>query len=114
MPICYVEGEVLKMRPMYYYIIDDNDQPVPCEDVLEWGRWMKSNERAVAKTKFAGGIVSTVFLGLDHNFGDRGAPVLWETMIFGGPHDGYQDRYTSLKNARAGHKRAILLAMGDS
>lgn len=38
--------------------------------------------------------VSTVFLGLDH-FGRVGEPVLWETMIFGGAHDGYQARYTS-------------------
>jgi hypothetical protein len=44
--------------------------------------------------------VSTVFLGIDHGFRcDRGLPVLWETMIFGGPHDGYQNRYTSRTDA---------------
>lgn len=43
--------------------------------------------------------VSTVFLGLDHSFGSFGEckPVLFETMIFGGEHDQYQE----------GHKRAL-------
>jgi hypothetical protein len=28
--------------------------------------------------------VSTVFLGVNHNFGGGGAPILWETMVFSG------------------------------
>ena len=32
------------------------------------------------------GDLLTVFLGLDHDFLDRGDPILWETMVFGGPH----------------------------
>lgn len=52
--------------------------------------------------------VSTVFLGVDHGFAG-GPPVLWETMIFGGTHDQYQERYTSLAAAKEGHKRAVKL-----
>ena len=54
-------------------------------------------------------LVSTVFLGIDHSFGE-GPPILWETMIFDGPHDQFQERYTSKEEAIAGHERAMLLA----
>jgi hypothetical protein len=52
--------------------------------------------------------VSTVWLGLDHSFG-YGPPLIFETMIF--PADGkfdelYQDRYTTMQQAREGHWRA--------
>jgi hypothetical protein len=47
-----------------------------------------------------------VFLGTDHSFGD-GPPLLWETMIFGGKHDEFQERYSNLADAKAGHKRAL-------
>ena len=67
------------------------------------------NNRRVAKTEFDDGFVSTVFLGLDHRFGP-GEPVLWETMIFGGPHNEYQKRYTSRATAELGHRKAVALA----
>ena len=47
-------------------------------------------------------MVSTVFLGLDHAF-DGGTPLLFETMIFGGEHDEYQERYATWDEAEAGH-----------
>jgi hypothetical protein len=53
--------------------------------------------------------VSTVFLGLDHSFGE-GPPQLFETMIFGGEHDEYQERYSTWDEAEAGHKKACKLA----
>lgn len=96
---------------MCKYILDANDQPVRCDDVIVWGKWFETAERIVKKTVSAadGWRVSTVFLGLDHSF-THGEPVLWETMIFGGPHDGFQDRYTSRQDAVAGHERAVELA----
>lgn len=53
----------------------------PCDDLLEWGKFMESGDRIVAKTQIDEVLVSTVFLGLDHNFGP-GEPLLFETMIF--------------------------------
>lgn len=53
--------------------------------------------------------VSTVYLGLDHAFGG-GPPLIYETMIFGGPNDQYQDRYTTREQALAGHRRAKRIA----
>lgn len=89
--------------------------PVLMTDILEWARWFERAEnRRVAETNLPNGImVSTVFLGLDHNF-YGGPPVLWETMIFGGPHDQYQERYTSREAALEGHEEAVRLAQQES
>ncbi len=50
--------------------------------------------------------VSTVFLVLDHGWNGT-APVLWETMVFGGPDDMEQRRYSSREAAEAGHAEAV-------
>lgn len=47
--------------------------------------------------------ISTVFLGLDHQYGS-GPPILWETMVFGGVLDGFQERYATKAEALAGHQ----------
>lgn len=89
------------------YILDGDGQPLRCDDVVAWGYWYETNRhttRRVARdTVVPGCEVSTVFLALDHRYGDDGPPILWETMVFGGPLDGEQDRYTSLADAKAGH-----------
>lgn len=52
--------------------------------------------------------ISTVFLALDHQYGD-GPPLLYETMVFEG--DGSKDldmeRYTTLEQAQAGHAAMV-------
>jgi len=53
------------------------------------------------------GHVSTVWLGLNHAFGE-GPPLIFETMIFGGPLDEYQERYSTEEEARVGHEFAVL------
>ena len=73
-----------------------------------WAIWFEASSRnrrrQIKSTKVATDIrVSTVFMGLDrHN--------LFETMIFGGHHNGYQDRYYTYDQALAGHQRACELA----
>jgi hypothetical protein len=84
-----------------------NGVPEPCEDLLTWGRWMESGVRTIERTQIGDVTVSTVFLGLDHRFGPSGPPILWETMIFGGSHDGYCERHTSGEDARLGHAIAV-------
>jgi hypothetical protein len=56
--------------------------------------------------------ISTVWLGIDHGCGSD-KPVIFETMIFGGEHDGYQDRYYTEDEARAGHEKAVALCQPD-
>lgn len=50
--------------------------------------------------------LSTVWLGLNHSFTD-GPPILFESMIFGGPHDGDMRRYATEDDALAGHLHAV-------
>lgn len=93
---------------IYYRL--DNGKPVQCD----FQTWLRRRERdqewRVALDNIGDRItVSTVFLGINHRFGD-GPPILFETMIFGGKHDQYQERYSTLDEAVAGHKRAVLLA----
>jgi hypothetical protein len=46
----------------------------------------------------------------DHNHLRQGPPILFETMIFGGPYDQYMDRYCTWAEAEAGHARAVYKA----
>jgi len=85
----------------------DGQTPVECPDLIEWGQWMQTADRHVAKTKINDNVkVSTVFLGLDHSFGE-GPPLLFETMIFGGEHDQYMERFETWEQAETGHKVAV-------
>lgn len=94
------------------YILDKNGNPQPCEDIYEWGEWYEKStkQRKVARDKVGKVTVSTVFIGIDHNFGE-GPPLLFETMIFndGGEHDQYQERYSTRQEALAGHIKALRL-----
>jgi hypothetical protein len=51
--------------------------------------------------------VSTVFLGLDHNYLGRGKPLLFETMVFGGLNDGEQIRTSTWEAAEQAHEQMI-------
>ena len=101
------------MKWMPYYKLDENGNPVPCKDVLEWAAWFAEADRTVARTELSSGcVVSTVFLGIDHNFRD-GDPVLWETMMFGGNYDLACDRYRAKDDALVGHELWVLVAKGE-
>lgn len=91
------------------YILDGH-RAVLCDDLLTWARWLETADRRVARTVvYADVTVSTVFLGLDHQYGN-GPPLLFETMIFGGPHDQEQDRYATWEDAERGHETMVGLA----
>ena len=72
----------------------------------EWAKAFK-DPRRIGKTNVGDAEVSTVWLGSDHQFGD-GPPLIFETMIFGGSHDQFCDRYSTKEEALAGHKRIVL------
>lgn len=95
-----------------YYTLDEAGNPTPCRDSGTWGRWMADNEaRRVGATFIPSAdgkiTVSTMFLGINHRFDGEGAPVLFETMVFGGPMDGAQWRYETRPEAIAGHARVV-------
>jgi hypothetical protein len=83
------------------YILDGKT-PVPLFDTTKWGLQV---DKIIGKDQFGSVSVSTVFLGMDHSF-SGGDPVLFETMIFGGEHDQYQERYCTWDEAEKGHQIA--------
>ena len=106
------------------YVLDEDHNLIRERDTIRWGAWFEHADRVVAQTGYrqtrmvdgpygrypkhvAGIQVSTVFLGLDHRFFGDGPPLIFETMVFGGPHDEAQERYCSWKAAEAGHKRWV-------
>ena len=91
--------------PTDNYILDENGEP-KAVDALTWAKNFETADRNVAKDTIGKFLVSTVFLGLDHNWSGEGLPVLWETMVFGLPDDEEMMlRYTSKADALQGHKR---------
>lgn len=95
-------------RPRHY-VLDDDKSLVPV-GLMEWARFFEDFEkRQVALTYHGKAFVSTIFLGLDHRYGE-GPPLVFESMIFGGPLDqDYMDRYSSWDDALLGHRRAVLV-----
>ncbi len=75
---------------------------------LRWLKWLVKPNRAYPPETAR---VSTVWLGLDHQFGD-GPPLIFETMIFGGPHDQAQWRYSTKQEAKEGHL-CVVIALRD-
>ncbi len=96
------------------YILNKSGEPQAEHDFMAWADWFNTADRTVERTKIGDAKVSTVFLGIDHNFGDYGTPVLWETMVFGGNLDGECERYTSRGAAEAGHAEMVERALRES
>ena len=100
---------------MNYILV--NRQPVPCHDFRKYAEWMarekqieqdghQAGQCRVGWTEVGESEVSTVFLGLDHSFGN-GSPVLFETMVFGGPMDGDCEQYCTWDEAEEGHRLMV-------
>lgn len=64
---------------------------------------MSDEDKRVGWDETENGTVSTVFLALDHSFDVRTYPILFETMIFGGPHDNSQWRWVTWHEAKMFH-----------
>ena|SRR4030067_896316 len=97
---------------MKFYILDENHCVKIVPDVITWGTWFESNQRFVQQDTFYDSedlvTVSTVFLGIDHSFTANkspATPVLFETMVFGGKHDGDMERYCTWDEAETGHRQ---------
>ena len=109
------------MRPRHY-ILDDERRPVPV-DMMTWAQWFEDADRHVAETFTELYRVSTVFLGLDHNFREDGPAILFETMAFErephlmkmfgslreihAEHEGECHRYATWDDADAGHNATV-------
>jgi hypothetical protein len=93
-----------------HYILDADNHAVEV-DFMTWAIWFEDGNRTVGYTQINSEIlVSTVFLGLDHRFAGSGPPILFETMVFGGPLDGDGSRYSSYDDAEIGHRMMVAKA----
>jgi hypothetical protein len=91
-------------HPMYYVL--EGKRVRPAADMAEWAR-MFAAARQVARDELGGCLVSTVFLGIDHQFFGNGPPLLFETMLFT-PDGEEMVRYSTWEQAERGH--AAMLA----
>jgi hypothetical protein len=87
-----------------FYILDAEHNLIRT-DINTWVKFCDGNERRVALDEIGEVRVSTVFLGMNHRWGE-GPPLLFETMTFG-PFGEYCWRYTSWEEALAGHQRVV-------
>lgn len=95
------------MRHQHYILEGQKTVPV---DVITWATWFESHreERILKRTHLPNGLlVSTVFLGLDHNWSsDPNDPAhIFETMVF--LNDSLSEidteRYATYEEALQGH-----------
>lgn len=99
------------MSVMDRYRLDGSPYPPGDEGLLEWARDLEDlRGRIVAQDLLWNGLwLSTVWLGLDHNFSRRGPPLIFESMGFnhldGFPDtwDIWQERWATLDDAQVGH-----------
>jgi len=110
-----------------YFVLTEDKRCVPCEDPMEWAKaW--GHKRIVKQDRlhrynflrYFGFpqpqpiLISTVFLGINHNFGpdkDR-HPLLFETMVFGGKYNELCQRYETYNEAVNGHEKVLKYVQG--
>ena len=113
------------MTSMHSLYVLRGHEPVKEPDLLAWGKWMESGENRVVQQETIGEyFISTVFLGLDHNWQwwtlrqalatdeteptERPQPILFETMVFHKKRDDidYQMRCATWDEAVQQHEVA--------
>lgn len=99
----------------YYRLNADHSvSPMPgdASATLQWAYDFTVSDRRVARDEYGDVTVSTVFLGLDHNFLKKGPPLIFETMVFGGPLDQEQTRASTWDEAVQQHKAMCQKVVG--
>jgi|ERR1035437_6928735 hypothetical protein len=99
---------------MYYILVDKTIVPVSPLDWINNYKGTNSIKRdeLYDKEEQINVSVSTVFLGINHDYNNSGTPILFETMIFGGKYSEYQNRYSTYDEAIIGHQEACIMVDG--
>ena len=104
-----------------YYKLDENRQPVPCDNLIEWAEWYEAtcrvdpNPRLIARTLLPDGIVvETVFLALDYaiNWFPDSPAEIYETQAVQASSILDYDRFATEQEALQGHLSAIRSVLG--
>lgn len=99
----------LMKRPMYFRR-DGTPYPPGMKGLLAWTEdSLNLNYKIIEQTELGNGCwVSTVWLGLDHNFGFVTRPLIFGSMVF---HKEQPDlecwRYSTEEEAQRGHKMLV-------
>jgi hypothetical protein len=93
-----------------FYILDENKKVIPATRE-EWSNFRENLENKIVKQENVGEhCVSTVFIGLDHDFLED-YPHIFEIRIFkGNVPTLYCDRHLTWEQAIAGHEKAVKIA----
>lgn len=87
---------------MTYY----DKQGKEIKETAEWTRLFGDKDyKTIGHDTIGKYRVSTVWLGLDHQFGE-GKPLIFETMVFGGNNE-MQKRYATEEEAQDGHFKTV-------
>lgn len=91
------------------YILTENKDVVETTTLkaFEW-RSDPANKHLwkIAEDQIGNSTVSTVFLCTDHGY-QSPVPVLFETLVMGGPLDDNMERYTTYQEAVRGHNLTV-------
>jgi hypothetical protein len=91
---------------------DRQGEPISLE---RWCELMEDpNYKIVEQTDVGMAHVSTVWLGLNHQYWPDGPIRIFETMIFGGHRDQEQWRYATEEAAREGHADTVESLRSDA
>lgn len=98
--------------PLYY---DVDGKPYPGslnEQLFAWADDFEKRKDGFGiigqETLWTGIFVSTLWLGLDHNYFDDGPPLIYESMAFTGDKEELdQERYSTSLQAKIGHARLV-------
>jgi len=108
------------------YILNQHHEPVVVKDLMLWAAAFEEDEKRIVRqttvtelgehlvSPFKSVFVSTVFLGLDHNFMGKGPPIVFETMVFGGPFNHTMWRYATWDEAVKGHEELVKMVRDPS
>jgi hypothetical protein len=89
------------------YVLDADHNPARPASLMAWAEFMGRTPHLVDLDELPKCTVSTVFLGIDHNF-FGGRPTLFETAVFfRDGHFSIFDRYETWAKAEKGHMRAV-------
>ncbi|KKM92480.1 hypothetical protein LCGC14_1218100 [marine sediment metagenome] len=99
------------------YILDEHGEPKAEPNPQAWAEWIEANKgyrkvaRDTVKYPVQQADVSTIFLGIDHPFGE-GPPLLFETIVFGGSLNDKTVRYSTRAEALEGHAAMVKRIQG--
>lgn len=95
------------------FILDENNNVIPA-NLIEWGKFFENTGRRIVKQEIVNDkTVSTVFIGIDHNFSWRKdyephKSHIFETMVFEKDYlEIYCERCSTWKEAEECHEKAV-------